>query len=259
MSKTYGLLSALKLLQISAYDDRLGHAARRVLTLISGHSDKHGACFPSLTQIAKRLRYSRAAIRNQVRNLEKYGYIKSTSRSCPETGATRSNLYQLNLALAREHEDDTHVFCAQRLRQHPVNSESMPPETSNNNPPIEHPDVTASVTLRNNPKKPEKENNIKKPNKITKKQSLGLQNANNWQRSKEYEEKTGITPQNKKDMERATENLKKHRNHGQMTELNLRLQKETAGMQKKEAFLYILQGIKEELEKIKTNKIIYEE
>lgn len=254
MSKTYGFVSVIKLLQMAAYDDRLGHAARRVLMLISGHSDKYGECFPSLTQIAKRLCMSRSAVRNQVRNLEKYGYINSISRSNPETGATQSNLYELNLALAKKYEDDTHVFCKQRLSQNPVTSESNPLATSDDNPPLKLEDVTVYETSGNDPKKTKEENISKKPSKITKKQSLGLQRANNWQRAKEYEEKTGISQKDRTEMEKVGSQLRQYMSSLQLTDLSMKLQRKTKGMQKKEAFMFMLEGYKRELQMQQNNE-----
>ena len=107
----YGHLAVLKLLQIAGYDATLGGAAKRVLMIIAGYSDKDGVCWPSILTISKRLQLSRAAVHKQIKVLEEHGYITVSRRFDPNTKAKRSSLIQLNLKLAQENYLDPHVFC----------------------------------------------------------------------------------------------------------------------------------------------------
>lgn len=91
LKKPYGYVANLNLLQEAAYDGRLQNMTVRIFSLIVTYADQHGACFPSLAKMAGRLGISRQAVQNQIRKLEKLGYIKVFQQK-----ERRTNIYQLN-------------------------------------------------------------------------------------------------------------------------------------------------------------------
>lgn len=75
-------------------DKRLGSAAIRVLLVLGTYANRDGWCYPSMATIAKRLGISEAAIRKQIRLLERYGYLRVEHRQ-RENGSTTTNLYRI--------------------------------------------------------------------------------------------------------------------------------------------------------------------
>lgn len=202
---------------------------------------------------------TRAAIINQIRILEAHGYIKSTGRSSPENGATRTNTYSLNLDMAREFQDTPDIFCEKNYHflleyfiicaLYPVTSESYPPCNS-----IKlHP----SVTSTSYPKKETiKETKIKKPviGNLSKKESKTIQKANNWDRRKEYKEQTGITAQDEKGYSMILDELRHYKSGPWITTFDLDLNKQAKGLPPKEALQFKKSKFSEELQKIKEQK-----
>ncbi|MCK6417389.1 MAG: helix-turn-helix domain-containing protein [Alphaproteobacteria bacterium] len=127
--KVYGFLAVMKLCQIAGFDYRLGNAARRILMILQGYSGPDGRCFPSVSKIAESLGMANSAVSKQIRNLEKFEYLKSTRRHNPETGATCSNIYEFNLALAKEHYKKPEVFAKEAIgeKDGPITSGSYTP------------------------------------------------------------------------------------------------------------------------------------
>lgn len=106
----YGHLANLKLLQIAGYDFTLGHAARRILMILTGYANQDGACFPSVSQIAKKCGLSRTAVHNQIKNLVRHEYITKKNQFHP-SGGKAANLYQLNLQIVEQYSKDPEIFC----------------------------------------------------------------------------------------------------------------------------------------------------
>lgn len=107
--KIYGYVAAIKLGQIAAYDCELGDAARRVLSIIIGHANQDGMCFPSISQIAKNYGLSRPAISKQIRILKDKRYLRAEP-SYRKNGGRKQNTYFLNLEIAQEYSNFPHIL-----------------------------------------------------------------------------------------------------------------------------------------------------
>ncbi|MCB9982278.1 MAG: helix-turn-helix domain-containing protein [Rhodospirillales bacterium] len=219
----YGFVAVLKLLQIAAYDDNLPNAAIRIFNIIAGHADEDGTCYPSISRISERMGITRQAVINQLRTLEKNGYMQSTGRSHPETGGTLSNIYLLNLDMAREFQKEPDIFCkrnANAIFRYLVTLFSYTPRN-----PI---DLHSGVTSSDYPKKPKiQETNNKKPSpsKLSKKQSRTIQKANNWQREKEREKQTGVSKKEEIALQTHMDKLEQYMNAKQRCAFDIELNK----------------------------------
>jgi biotin operon repressor len=86
----YGYVLNLRVLREAAYDGSLQNMTARIFSIIVTYADQHGACFPSLTQIAKRLGITRQAVQNQLRKLKNLGYVEIFYQK-----EKRTNIYKL--------------------------------------------------------------------------------------------------------------------------------------------------------------------
>jgi DNA-binding Lrp family transcriptional regulator len=107
----YGHLAILKLCQIAGYDYYLGDAAKRTLIVLAGFSGTDGMCYPSISQIAKNLGVSRAAVHRQINILVKQNYLKAEGRYCPKTKRRKTNIFIFNTDLARQYSSYPEIFC----------------------------------------------------------------------------------------------------------------------------------------------------
>lgn len=85
-------------------DQRVGHAAVRVYAMLATHATPEGWAWPALGLLASRLGNTRQAVQQQIRELEKYGYIRTEpmTRSDGSQGANRYFLVFDNLGNRRE-------------------------------------------------------------------------------------------------------------------------------------------------------------
>lgn len=196
-SRTYGFVSALKLIQIASYDDTLHPAARRMLGVIAAHTDKGGFCYPSIKQIAKKMMITRQAVIQQIRSLEEHGYLKSWPQKRRD-GATMPNLYELNFKMAQDFEDETHIFCKRNIAcliMYHVMLGTYPPCNAQN--------LQEVVSSENYPKRPVlKDTKIKKPSSKTAqiKRNHVSQKKNEWHLQKEVEKIKGVSAKEEKEV-----------------------------------------------------------
>jgi len=123
-------------------DPDLDHAAFRVLSVLCIFTDKGGECFPSLKTIAKELGISPQAVHRQIKNLERLGHIKITTRFRKD-GSQTSSLYQI---LGLQHE-----------------VERCSPDVDTPSTPEVDPPLTSDVDPINDPSEQPKKNIYKLP------------------------------------------------------------------------------------------------
>ena len=75
-------------------DQALGPVDILVYLALAKHSDSEGACWPSLSTIAKLARVHRSSVAQAIKRLEARGYLRRSARFRPDGGVT-SNAYQL--------------------------------------------------------------------------------------------------------------------------------------------------------------------
>lgn len=81
-------------LSAAVTDERINHAAFRVMAMLSTYADKDGWCWPSQVTMAERLHTSRGAVRRALTELETFGYLQSERRSTDD-GRETSKIYRL--------------------------------------------------------------------------------------------------------------------------------------------------------------------
>lgn len=101
-TEIYGLLAVLKVVQIASYDPTLNPAARRMLGILAGHTNREGYAWPSHGSIARKMGVSRQAVMRQIQVLVKGRYISSEKRY-NKNGGYSSNKYRFNFALVERY------------------------------------------------------------------------------------------------------------------------------------------------------------
>jgi biotin operon repressor len=100
-SKYYGYVATKQLDRMVGYDRELGHAAKAIYLILSGHSDADGKSFPSQSEIGRKLGISQQAVSKQIDILVSRGYIIS-EETYAYSGARMPNTYYLNHELVRD-------------------------------------------------------------------------------------------------------------------------------------------------------------
>ena len=237
-----GPLAALKLQQIAAYDDDLNLAALRILVIISGYVGSENAAWPSVAKIARRLQLSRAAVTRQITILVEKGYLKKAARYDPDTKARRSNVYEINMELANIYKSQPEIFCKEHVTLIVTSLVTLlrygvlePNGVADD----ETPESCINIKPKTNHSYNKNKNNNKNKNKasplLTKCKAV---HANAWEDQVRNDEKEGITPSLRREVERLNDELREKIGSLKMTDFTLKITKEI-----KEKNMSALEGI----------------
>ncbi len=211
MKTITGPLAALKLNQIVAYDATLDDAAKRIFSVLAGYVDKDGFCWPSVSKIANSFGVSRSAVTKQINILIEHDYVSRVSRYT-ENGRRKSNLYQLNYAIAKELYKKPECFCKRDVTLLVASIVTLSSCSG-----MQLSEVMGIVTglgdTNITSSKEQLENNKEKPramvSPVVERQKIRV---TAWESEKARESETGLTPHHKKKIEALMTELRQHWN-----------------------------------------------
>lgn len=238
----YGFLAMMKLGQIAAYDSHLNPAARRILSIITGHANQEEYCWPSQGQIARDLGITRQAVNKQVSILESQGYLERIARTDSENGRTMNSVYVLNGELARKYGSEPTIFKKENLDKIAFYLATLWHLGGMNSQEVYDLETTLSDT-----KKKEKQNIKKSINRM-------LFNAKAWKAANQHHQQNGFSQEELEQIAELQLKVRRRLTARQNVEFDIRLRiaahKQSTGDRGK----YMILALQEKLREVSEHK-----